>query len=434
MARDEREARPTVVLGVTGSIAAYQAAIVARLLVKAGVRVLPVMTDAALKMLGEATLAGITGERVRCDMFEAGVAGELHVELAEQADAIVVVPATAELLASLAEGRASDLLRATVLSSKGPVLVAPAMHPRMWQHPATRRNVARIVEDGGELVGPVHGEVASGDVGDGRMAEPEAIAKAVLARLAPRDLEGLRLVVSAGPTVEDLDPARFLSNRSSGKMGYAIAERASARGAACILVSGPVHLEPPRGVACVRVRSALEMRQALWDALGSDLGQADALVMAAAVADYRPHAPSAGKLKRRGPLRLELVPNPDLLAEIGAARRGRSPMLVGFALETVSDDALVRAAREKLEKKRVDLVVANHAAEAFDGDENRITLVTAFKVEPLERASKRTLADLLLDRIALAVRDGRQTARGKASASERRGSSRGAHGARKAKR
>ncbi|MSP24118.1 MAG: bifunctional phosphopantothenoylcysteine decarboxylase/phosphopantothenate--cysteine ligase CoaBC [Myxococcales bacterium] len=395
--------QPMVVLGVCGSIAAYKAASVARLLIQAGVRVVPVMTDAALKMLGEATLAGITGERVRRDMFEHGLAGELHVELASSAAAIVVVPATAELVASLAQGRASDLLRATVLCAKVPVLVCPAMHPRMWGHPATRRNVAQIIEDGIQLVGPVHGEVCSGEIGEGRMAEPEAIAAAVLARITSRDLEGLRLVVSAGPTIEDLDPARYLSNRSSGKMGYAVAERALARGASVVLVSGPVHLAPPRGASLVRVRSALEMRSALWTALGDDLARADVLVMAAAVADYRPLECSAKKLKRRGPLTLELVPIPDLLREIGAARSTASPLLVGFALETLDDESMVVAARHKLTTKRVDLVVANHASEAFDGDDNRITLVTASEATSLPRASKRDLADRLLDHI-LAMR------------------------------
>jgi phosphopantothenoylcysteine decarboxylase/phosphopantothenate--cysteine ligase len=404
--------RLVVVLGVSGSIAAYKAVEVARLLVKAGARVVPVMTPSAQRFLGAATLAGITGERVHTDMFDPAVAGELHVELGAAADVVALVPATAELCAALAQGRADDLVRATALCARGTVVVAPAMHPRMWLHPATRRNVAAIVADGrAHLVGPLEGEVASGDVGPGRMAEPDVIAAAVLERaLAARDLDGLRVVVSAGPTVEDIDPARFVSNRSSGKMGYAIAERAAARGAEVVLVSGPVSLAPPPGCTRVSVRSAGDMRAALWNAMGERLDRADALVMAAAVADFRPRAALSHKLKRSangaGP-RLELVPNPDLLAEIAAARRkrgGARPYLVGFALETLAGEALVAAARGKLRDKQVDMVVANDAGTAFEGEDNAATLVTARDVEPLPLQPKRLLADRILDRVVASCR------------------------------
>jgi len=401
----EGERRPTVVLGVTGSIAAYKAAHVARLLVKAGVRVLPVMTESATKMLGPATLAGITGESVRSDMWAPGTAGELHVELAAAADLVAVVPATAELLSSLVAGSASDLLRATLLSARGPVVLAPAMHPRMWSHPATSDNVATLRMRGVELVGPVVGEVASGDVGEGRMAEPEAIAAAILGHLGPRDLEGRHVVVSAGPTVEDIDPARYLSNRSSGKMGYAVAEAAVRRGARVTLVSGPVALQPPSGVALVEVRSAHQMQAALAHALGPELRGADAVIMAAAVADYRPATVHEAKLKRVGPVTLELVPNPDLLAELGRARHGARPVLVGFALETVTGDDLVSAARKKLEKKRVDLVVANTAVDAFERDDNRIMLVDRERVRSLPQATKRALADRILDHLVTLLKD-----------------------------
>ena len=401
----EGQRRPTVVLGVTGSIAAYKAAHVARLLVKAGVRVLPVMTESATKMLGPATLAGITGESVRSDMWAPGTAGELHVELAAAADLVAVVPATAELLSSLVVGSASDLLRATLLSARGPVVLAPAMHPRMWSHPATSDNVATLRMRGVELVGPVVGEVASGDVGEGRMAEPEAIAAAILGHLGPRDLEGRHVVVSAGPTVEDIDPARYLSNRSSGKMGYAVAEAAVRRGARVTLVSGPVALQPPSGVALVEVRSAHQMQAALAHALGPELRGADAVIMAAAVADYRPATVHEAKLKRVGPVTLELVPNPDLLAELGRARHGARPVLVGFALETVTGDDLVSAARKKLEKKRVDLVVANTAVDAFERDDNRIMLVDRERVRSLPQATKRALADRILDHLVTLLKD-----------------------------
>ncbi|HZO12160.1 MAG TPA: bifunctional phosphopantothenoylcysteine decarboxylase/phosphopantothenate--cysteine ligase CoaBC [Polyangiaceae bacterium] len=379
----------TVVLGVSGSIAAYKAAEVARLLVKGGVRVVPMMTASAQRFLGAATLSGICGGPVYTDMFEHP--GEIHVELGASADVIALVPATAELIAALAQGRADDLLRATVLCARGRVVLAPAMHPRMWRHPATQRNVELVRRDGVELVGPVEGEVASGDIGMGRMAEPEAIAQHIL---GARDLDGLHVVVSAGPTVEDLDPARFLSNRSSGKMGFALAERAAARGATVTLVAGPVALDTPSGVLRTDVRSALEMRKALHDAIAS----AHALIMCAAVADYRPVKPSVQKLKRgSGNYTLELVPNPDLLAEIGGAKNGL--YLVGFALETVAGDELVKLARQKLTQKKVDLVVANRASDAFERDDNVAVLVTANDAEPLPPMPKRALADRVLDRV-----------------------------------
>lgn len=392
---------PTVVLAVTGSIAAYKAVMVARLLLAEGARVVPIMTRAATQFVGTSTLAGICGERVLTDMFSSEP-GEPHVEIAARADLIAVVPATAELLAALAQGRADDLVRATLLCARCPILAAPAMHPRMWSHPATQRNLAELARDGRvELVGPVDGVVASGDRGLGRMAEPEAIAAQILARLAPPDLAGRHVVVTAGPTVEDLDPARYLSNRSSGKMGFAIAARARARRADVSLVTGPVSLPTPDGVRRIEVRSALDMQAALDEVLGADLDGADALVMAAAVADYRPAAFRAAKMKRsQASLTLELLPNPDLLAGIGRRRPGARPFLVGFALETAQGDALVELARGKLRKKAVDLVVANRAEDAFDKDDNVIVLVTETDHEALARASKPALADRILDRIA----------------------------------
>jgi phosphopantothenoylcysteine decarboxylase/phosphopantothenate--cysteine ligase len=396
-------ARPTVVLAVSGSIAAYKAAEVARLLVQAGARVLPVMTRAAQRFLGPTTLSGICGEPVRETMWDPGFAGELHVALAAEADVVLLVPATADLLARLAQGRADDLVTALALCARGPVLAAPAMHPRMWGHPATARNVAALAADGRvELVGPVDGEVASGERGVGRMAEPAAIAAAALARAGRRDLEGIRIVVSAGPTVEDIDPVRFIGNRSTGKMGFAVAERAAARGAAVTLVAGPVALSTPFGVRRIDVRGALEMRGALWQALGPDLGAADALIMTAAVSDYRPAEARTAKMKRAAEaISLELVANPDLLAEIGAARAGGArPVLVGFAVETDTDEGVVASARRKLADKRVDMIVANHADDAFGRDDNRATIVTADPPVALGVLPKPDLADRILDRVA----------------------------------
>lgn len=400
---------PTIALAVSGSIAAYKAVEVARLLLKAGARVIPVMTESARRFVGPVTLSGICGEPVRETMWDPGFAGELHVALAAECDAVLLVPATADLLARLAQGRADDLVTALALCARGPVLAAPAMHPRMWSHPATRRNVATLAQDGRvELIGPVEGEVASGDLGMGRMAEPARIASVALARAAGRidraDLAGLRVVITAGPTVEDLDPVRFLGNRSTGKMGFAIAERAAARGAEVTLIAGPVTLPTPSGVRRVDVRGALAMRGALWQSLGPDLGAADALIMSAAVADYRPAEERASKMKRSGaPLSLELVPNPDLLAEIGAARAAAGaarPALIGFAVETDTDEGVIAAARGKLDSKRVDLVVANHAADSFGREDNRAFLVTRGAADALGVLSKPDLADRILDRVA----------------------------------
>jgi phosphopantothenoylcysteine decarboxylase/phosphopantothenate--cysteine ligase len=391
----------TIALCVTGSIAAYKAVEVARLLVKRGARVQPVMTASAAKFVGPVTLAGITGEGVASDMWDPNYSGEMHVRIAERSDLVAVVPATADVIARMAQGRADDLVTALVLCARGPVLAAPAMHPRMWEHPATQRNVAELAAQRRvALVGPVSGEVASGDVGLGRMAEPEAIVAAITTALSPRDLAGLRVVVTAGPTLEDIDPVRFLGNRSTGKMGFAIAERAAARGAEVTLVAGPVGLATPHGARRVDVRGAVAMRQVLWQALGLDLSKADALVMAAAVADHRPAEISAGKIKKSEErISIELVKNPDLLAEVGAARAGRRPVLVGFAVETERGEALLAYARRKLTEKRVDVVVANEAGDAFGRDDNRATLVSADGAQELPTMGKHPLADMILDRV-----------------------------------
>jgi phosphopantothenoylcysteine decarboxylase / phosphopantothenate---cysteine ligase len=397
----------TIALAVTGSIAAYKAVEVARLLMKVGARVIPVMTASAARFIGPVTLTGVCGEAVASDMWDPGFSGEMHVAIASQVDAIAIVPATADILARLAGGRADDLVCALVLCARDvPVLAAPAMHPRMWAHPATQRNVVELARQGRvRMIGPVDGAVASGESGLGRMSEPGAIATAIESALAgARDLDGAHVVVTAGPTVEDLDPVRFLGNRSSGKMGFAIAERAAARGARVTLIAGPVSLATPHGVKRVDVRGAIEMQRALAKTLGKDLSGADALVMAAAVADYRPKEKSATKLKKpeSGAERasIALVQNPDLLAEIGAKRgRKKRPVLVGFALETKTGGALLAYARGKLEAKKCDVVVANEAHEALGTDENRATLVSATGAEELGTMGKTALADVLLDRV-----------------------------------
>jgi len=388
-----------VALCVTGSIAAYKAAHVARLCIKAGATVLPVMTASAQRFLGPLTLSGLSGEGVVSDMWDPRFPGEVHVELAKRADVVAIVPATADVLSRLAAGRADDVVTALALCATCPILAAPAMHPRMWAHPATKRNVEAL-SGLVTFVGPVEGEVASGETGLGRMEEPEAIALAIAELLGPRDLGGARVIVSAGPTLEDLDPVRFLGNRSTGRMGFAVAERAAVRGANVTLVVGPVDLPTPRGVRRIDVRSALEMQTALWDALGDDLSRADALVMSAAVADYRPADMSATKLKKQGSrATIELVKNPDLLAEIGARRSGARPVLVGFALETQDEAGLIAYARGKLTEKKVDVVVANHAKDSLGAGTNKVTLVTETTAEGLPVATKSGVADAILNRV-----------------------------------
>lgn len=394
----------TVALAVTGSIAAYKAVEVARLCIKAGAKVLPLMTTSAQRFVGPVTLAGITGEPVATDMWDPAFPGEMHVTIAERADAIVIVPATADLLARLAQGRADDLVTATTLCARGPVLAAPAMHPRMWEHPATRRNVEELARQGRvSLIGPVVGAVASGDVGMGRMAEPADIVRAIEAALggsAKRELTGKRIVVTAGPTHEAIDPVRYLGNRSSGRMGFAVAARAAAMGAEVTLIAGPVSLPTPPGVRRVDVESAVQMGRAIDEAMGADLSKADALVMAAAVADFRAAQASPTKIKKEaGAPAIALAKNPDLLAAIGEKRGGSRPVLVGFALET-GDDALVLAyAKAKLAAKKVDFVVANAAHESLGHATNRVAFVTAGGAQPFAVGTKEEVADRILAEI-----------------------------------
>jgi phosphopantothenoylcysteine decarboxylase/phosphopantothenate--cysteine ligase len=391
-----------ITLCVTGSVAAYKAVLLLRALKQEGAEVEVVLTRSGAEFVGAATFAGLTGRAPRTSMFGADVAGEAHVTLAQQSDLLLIAPATADVLARLAQGRADDLLTATALCARCPVLVAPAMHPSMWAHPATQRNVQTLVADQRVgFVGPVEGEVASGDVGLGRLAEPDTILSFVIAQLTSGTLRGRHVVVSAGPTAEDIDPVRFISNRSSGKMGFAIAERAAAHGAKVTLVAGPVALATPAGVSRIDVRSAQAMRGAIWQALKPDLSGADALIMTAAVADYRPAETHASKLKRGASgIGLELVPNEDLLAEIGLARKSTRPVLVGFALETETGESLISAARGKLARKRVDLVVANHPDSSIGRNTISGNLVGVRDAEAFGPVSKHDAADKLIDYVS----------------------------------
>ena len=386
----------TIALVITGSVAAFKAVALARLLRREGARVLPVLTRGGERFVGALSLSAVTDQKAYTDMWDSAHPGELHVQLARDADVVLVAPATADFLARMAQGRSDDLASALVLSARGPVVVAPAMHPRMWAHPATQRNVDRIRSDGVIVLGPVHGEVASGEVGLGRLLEPVDLVSE-LAGLVRGDLTGVRVLVTAGPTYEDLDPVRFFGNRSTGRMGFAIAARAALRGAEVRLIAGPVELATPPGVQRENVRSAREMHQAVLAALPTS----DALVMSAAVADFRPRNAHPDKMKRGNApsLGVDMVQNADILADVGARREGRSPVLVGFALETGTDDSVIAYAQGKLVQKQVDLVVANHASDSLGKDDNRVHFVTADSVVSHPVSSKHTVADRLLDEV-----------------------------------
>lgn len=396
-------AHKKIVVGVCGGISAFKAVEVVRELGRRGAQVRVVMTHNAQRFVGALTFAGITGQPAVTDLWDSNFPGEVHVELSRWADAVVVVPATANVIAKLANGLVDDALTATLSCARTPVFVAPAMHEQMWNSAANQRNVARLRETGVHVVGPVHGALASGEQGMGRLTEPTAIVDAVLATLAAagnasRDLEGRTLLITAGPTQEDLDPVRFLSNRSSGRMGYALAERAHARGAKVILVSGPVSIAVPAVSEVVQTRSAQQMH----DAVMARREHVDAIVMTAAVADYRPVSLADNKIKKTNDtLTVELTKNPDILAELGSWRanqptRSRRPALVGFAMETTD---VAGYARKKLVSKQADLIVANHAAVGFGGDDNEATLVDASGDEALPKMPKRDLADRILQRV-----------------------------------
>lgn len=386
-----------VLLGVTGGIAAYKACSLTRLLVGADALVQVVMTRSATRFVGPDTFAALSGRRTYADPWEEP-GSVLHVRLAREADLGIVAPATANVLAKLAHGIADDLLTAALLEATCPLLLAPAMHTGMWEHAATRANVSALRERGARFVGPEAGPLAAGDEGLGRMAEPEEILRAAEELAASgRDLAGRRVVVTAGPSWEPIDPVRFIGNRSSGRMGVAVAREAFARGADVTLVLGPGTVEPPPGPRIVRVETAEEMRTAVLRAAEG----ADAVVMAAAVADFRPASVAPGKLKKElGPPELRLEPTPDILAELGA-RRSEGLVLVGFAAET--GDAL-EAGRGKLAAKGLDLLVVNEVGRpgtGFGAETNRAAILAAGGPEgPLREWTKAELARALCDRLA----------------------------------
>ena len=386
-----------VVLGVSGSIAAYKALTIAARLTEAGALVDVVMTRSATELVRPLAFQALTHRPVVTSLFEpTGEAGLDHITLARRAELIIVAPATADVIARLALGRADDALTTTALATTAPLIFAPAMEPNMWAHPATQGNAETLRARGAGQVGPAPGRMASGEVGVGRMSEPEEVVERARRLLSPAgDLAGRRIVVSAGPTHEPLDPVRYLGNRSTGRMGYAVARAARDRGAEVILVTGPSALTPPGGVAVIQVQTARDMRDAVLD----HATDADALVMAAAVADYRPAAESELKLKKTGgAMELELVPNPDVLAELDTAlgEGAKRPVRVGFAAET---DNLVANALGKLERKGLDMVVANPVPASFEGAESTATLVTSGGAEQLPPLPKEQLANIILDRV-----------------------------------
>lgn len=391
-----------ILLGVSGGIAAYKAGWLSRLLTHAGAEVDVVMTRAATEFVGPITFEGLTGRAVHTDIFARGQALD-HIHLARSAHAVVVAPATADFLARAAHGRADDLLAACLLATEAPVLLVPAMNDRMWAHPQTRANAAHLRAIGYQLLDPEEGMLAAGEgSGPGRMPEPETIFAHVGRLLEPHDLGGRRVVITAGPTRERIDPVRFISNRSSGKMGVALAAAAWRRGASVTLVAGAMEVEPPPGVTLVRVESTDEMA----DAVAHALPDADALIMAAAPADFRPAHVAEQKIKKTSsPESVELEPTRDILAStIGCRRKGA--VAVGFALET---ENLLANARKKLESKELDLIVANSAGEegaAFGADTNRVTLIARDgAVEELSLRPKSEVADAILDRVEAKLRE-----------------------------
>jgi phosphopantothenoylcysteine decarboxylase/phosphopantothenate--cysteine ligase len=387
----------SVVVGLTGGIACYKACEVVRLLVGAGAHVRVVMTSGAREFVTRLTLQTLSGQPVATDTFSLTEESEIgHIRLADGADAVVVAPATANLLAKAASGIADDLLTTVLLATRAPVIVAPAMNVHMWDHPAVQENLARLVARGVRVVGPASGFLACGYEGAGRLAEPEDIVEEVRCVLAPQDLRGERLLVTAGPTQEPIDPVRYLSNHSSGKMGYALARVARRRGAEVTLVSGPTALPPPPGVRVVPARTAREMDRAV----GRAFADATAVIMAAAVADYRPRQPLSRKLKKAAAsLALELERNADILGGL-AARKG-SRLLVGFAAETHD---VAAEARRKLEAKRLDLIVANDITApgaAFGSDTNVVRLIDRAGLdEALPVLPKEEVAGRILDWVA----------------------------------
>jgi phosphopantothenoylcysteine decarboxylase/phosphopantothenate--cysteine ligase len=399
-----------VALGVTGGIAAYKAAEIVRLLQDRGIRVQVIMTRAAQEFVRPLTFAALSGEKVITGMFaseeQSGAANSAnidsaiedsaieHIAVAQSIDALLVVPATADILAHFAQGIASDFLTTLYLATTAPVVVAPAMNVNMWNHPATQANLAILRQRGVKIVEPGSGYLACGMTGSGRLAENETIVAAVLEMLgAAQDLSGETVLITAGPTREKIDPARYLTNRSSGRMGYAVAEAALRRGARVLLVSGPTSLTPPGAAEITRVESAEQMR----DAVINLLPQATIIIKTAAVSDYRAKSVSLQKIKRKGSLTLELEPTADILKEVSS--RKQAQIVVGFAAET---ENVLENARQKLTAKQLDAIVVNDVSRegiGFDSDRNEVTIITRDEVVEVPETTKWEVAQRILDQV-----------------------------------
>ena len=384
-----------LVLGITGGIAAYKAAELTRLLVKQGISVQVVMTEAACQFITPVTMQALSGKPVYTQMWDASIAnGMPHIELSREADAILVAPASADFMAKLVQGKADDLLSTLCLARDCPLLVAPAMNKQMWEHAATQRNAQQLIADGVTLLGPDSGVQACGETGMGRMLEPEALLAELLATFKknPLPLAGKRILITAGPTVEQIDPVRAITNFSSGKMGYSIAEAALEMGAEVTLVSGPTSLKAPTVAKMIAVRSAQEMLKAVM----ANIESQDIFIGVAAVADYRPASPSAQKIKKSdASFNIELVPNEDILAKVAALPN--PPFCVGFAAES---ENLLKYAEDKRKRKNIPLIAANLAIETLGADDGTLTLLDNTGSHVLAKASKLKLARGLLSHIA----------------------------------
>ncbi len=385
-----------IVLGVTGSIAAYKIASLASMLVKKQADVTVIMTKNATNFINPITFESLTGNRCLVDTFDRNFEFQVeHVSLAKQTDVFLVAPASANVIAKAAHGIADDMLTTTLLACRCPKIFAPAMNTRMYENPIVQDNISTLKDYGMEVVTPASGYLACGDTGEGKMPEPEVLYEAVLRALTPKDLAGRKVLVTAGPTQEKLDPVRYISNHSTGKMGYAVAAAAVRRGADVTLVSGKVELTPPMGVQVVPVVSAADMAQAVKAAASEQ----DIIIKAAAVADYRPRVTADEKLKKKDEeLSVELERTEDILAWLGAHRRA-GQILCGFSMET---EHLLENSRVKLEKKKIDMIVANNLKQegaGFGTDTNVVTLITKEKTEEFPMLSKEEVADRLLDRL-----------------------------------
>jgi phosphopantothenoylcysteine decarboxylase / phosphopantothenate---cysteine ligase len=389
-----------IALGVSGGIAAYKAAEIVRLLQERGIRVQVIMTQAAQEFVRPLTFAALSGEKVITDMFAAGNqppnidSAVEHIAVAQSIDALLVAPATADVLAKFAQGIANDFLSTLYLATTAPVVVAPAMNVNMWNHPATRTNLEVLKKRGVRVVEPGSGYLACGMTGPGRLAENETIVAATLEALgASQELAGETVLITAGPTREKIDPVRYLTNRSSGRMGYALAEAALRRGARVLLVSGPTAITPPGAAEVTQVETAEEMRQAVLRLLP----EATIVIKTAAVADYRPKTAATQKIKRSGPMTLELEPTADILSEI--SRHKKSQIVVGFAAET--QNALENA-RKKLASKSLDAIVVNDVSRegiGFDSERNAVTIITHDEVIEVPESSKWEVAQRVLDQV-----------------------------------